>query len=465
MVEDIDSHHMIENGDNYKCEFSGSQEMVKAEGIKKEESDTTKSGSLPKDLQQTTADFYAEMYEYFGDSLTIRLPLMSEKIDLKSKVFLPRKDETLVSLSDQDAAKSGEELLAEFMVQVKIQQKLDKERMERERLQRQIDYERRERERRQIQEHQRLMEAGKKRLEEIRQAEIAREKEEMERLEHEQRRNKKIAEARISKMLQSDDEDDFEEQFVRYQPKRVRSRSQVQYQEVDVDQDVEMKSENSDTEASYAAASGSNVDLKSTVSDHGKGIKLKIIARPGKHHPNLKIKTVETMAKEAKKASQHQHKTKSSPHHRETKHSPHYQREIKNSPHLYKEAKHSPLMQRESKDSPHHRESKSSPHVHRESRDSPHYRDIKHSPHTPSSHRESKTSPHHRDLKDQKHAKRKKSGQKSDRKDEFEFESDPEDFTPFSFKSHHYSSEGESSDGASQRKPLTLKLKVKDSTE
>ncbi|KAK3093072.1 hypothetical protein FSP39_010728 [Pinctada imbricata] len=440
------------------------EESITVKGIKKEPMEVTAGSSSNKDLPKSFATFYNDMYEYFGDSLAMKLPLLSEICDVKGKVFLPKKDDKLVSLSDPEAMKSGEELWEEFMEQVKIQQKLDRERMERERMQRQIDYEKRERERRLQEEHHRLMEAGKKRLEEIRQAEIAREKEEMERLEHEQRRNKKIAEQRISKMLQSDDEDDFEDEFVPYhKPKRFRQRSMVQYSELPEDADVEMRSDISDEEQGSSASAASNVDL---AVKPGQGIKLKIITRPGKHHPNIKVKTLEPTHKEAKKTSHHPHKTKSSPHNVEAKHSPHHQREAKSSPHLYKESKSSPLAYRESKDSPHQRESKSSPHIYRESKDSPHYRESKHSPHSHSAYKEAKSSPHsHRDVKDPKHSKRKKSGQKSDRKDEFEFESDPEDVPPFSFKSHHYSSEGESSDGTGQRKPLTLKLKVKDSRE
>lgn len=42
---------------------------------------------------------------------------------------------------------------------------------------------------------------------------------------------------------------------------------------------------------------------------------------------------------------------------------------------------------------------------------------------------------------------------------------DPEDFPPMSFKPSYNSSEGESSEGAELRKPIKMKLKVKDSKE
>lgn len=60
----------------------------------------------PKSLK----DLYDEMYGYFGDSLTGYLPLMQAEID---RPLL--RDKKLLSLADVDAAKSGEELLADFL--------------------------------------------------------------------------------------------------------------------------------------------------------------------------------------------------------------------------------------------------------------------------------------------------------------------------------------------------------------
>jgi hypothetical protein len=73
-----------------------------------------------------------------------------------------------------------------------------------------------------------------------------------------------------------------------------------------------------------------------------------------------------------------------------------------------------------------------------------------------------------KDSKDLKQSKKKKQAAKSSAKvyDEFEFESDPEDFKPLPFKNaQYYSSEGESSDGAGNHKRLTLKIKMKESKD
>lgn len=67
------------------------------------------------------------------------------------------------------------------------------------------------------------MEVGKKRLEEIRFVEIEREREEMERFNYEIRRNKKVVEERILKMLKEDSDDDFGEDVVIFY-RRVRKR-------------------------------------------------------------------------------------------------------------------------------------------------------------------------------------------------------------------------------------------------
>ncbi|XP_062584524.1 TAF6-like RNA polymerase II p300/CBP-associated factor-associated factor 65 kDa subunit 6L [Saccostrea cucullata] len=396
--------------------------------------DSPQSNDLIADVQSTISKLYSDMYEYFGDSLSKFMPDLNEKFNIKQKVFTPKLREKLVSLSDADASKSGEELLKEFMEQVKLQQQLDREKAEKERIQRLINEEKRARDRKHQEEHQRLMEAGKKRLEEIRQAEIEREREEMERINHETRRNKKVAEERISKMLKEDSDDDFgEAEVIPYRPVRKRTKSQVQYYPVE-------SPDSNEDDPPYSLPGTSKGG------EHKKGIKLKIITRPGKL-PNVKI---EAKSKESKKSSPHGYQTKVSPHHKEPKYSP------KLSPHFHREAKSSPHSSREYKSSPHTH--KDSPHTHK---DSPYYYAHKDSPA-----REPKYS-HHSSLPQEagetKHGKKRKTSQK--RKDEFEFESDPEDFPPLSFKPSCNSSEGESSEGTELRKPIKMKLKVKDSKE
>lgn len=63
--------------------------------------------------------FYVEMSEYFGDSLTLRLP---EILELKRDVFKPSPREVTSVLTDLESHKSGEELLAELEEQVKQEQ-------------------------------------------------------------------------------------------------------------------------------------------------------------------------------------------------------------------------------------------------------------------------------------------------------------------------------------------------------
>lgn len=390
-----------------------------------EEASAKMKDCLP-DIQHSISKLYTDMYGYFGDRMTKCLQDFNEKFNLKQKVFTPKFKEKLISLSDADASKSGDELLKEFMEQVKLQQQLDKEKAEKERIQRLINEEKRERDRKHFEEHQRLMEAGKKRLEEIRLAEIEREREEMERLNHETRRNKKVAEERISKMLKEDSDDDFgEDAVIPYRRVRKRTKSQVQYFPTE-------SPESNDDDPSYSLPGTSKgIDQK-------KGIKLKIITRPGKL-PNVKI---EAQAKEMKKSSPHSYPTKVSPHHKEQKYSP------KLSPHVHREAKNSP----------HSSKDKSSPHTHK---DSPLYYAHKDSPAPELKYSHHSSLP--QDPSETKHGKKRKASQK--RKDEFEFESDPEDFPPMSFKPSYNSSEGESSEGAELRKPIKMKLKVKDSKE
>lgn len=55
-------------------------------------------------------DIYTQMYDYFGDALAIKLPINHVK-----DFYLTRKEEVFVSLADEDAKKTGEELLQNFL--------------------------------------------------------------------------------------------------------------------------------------------------------------------------------------------------------------------------------------------------------------------------------------------------------------------------------------------------------------
>ncbi|XP_071079391.1 TAF6-like RNA polymerase II p300/CBP-associated factor-associated factor 65 kDa subunit 6L [Haliotis cracherodii] len=96
--------------------------------------------------KKTPCEIYKELYEYFGDSLSRRMPEPKQR-----HMFKPEKKEEMVKLFEGEGAKSGEQLLEDFMEQVRIQQKLEKERREREEKERRerekIEMERRERER------------------------------------------------------------------------------------------------------------------------------------------------------------------------------------------------------------------------------------------------------------------------------------------------------------------------------
>lgn len=67
-------------------------------------------------FEKSPLTFYLEMCEYFGDSLTLRLPELHE---LKNNVFKPAPKEVKPLMSDFESGKSGEELLAELEAQVK----------------------------------------------------------------------------------------------------------------------------------------------------------------------------------------------------------------------------------------------------------------------------------------------------------------------------------------------------------
>ncbi|XP_045187265.2 TAF6-like RNA polymerase II p300/CBP-associated factor-associated factor 65 kDa subunit 6L [Mercenaria mercenaria] len=70
-------------------------------------------------FDKSPVTFYIEMLEYFGDSLTLRLP---EILELRRDVFKPAPREIKTFLTDTESQKSGEELLAELEEQVKQEQ-------------------------------------------------------------------------------------------------------------------------------------------------------------------------------------------------------------------------------------------------------------------------------------------------------------------------------------------------------
>ncbi|XP_052769380.1 uncharacterized protein LOC128209399 [Mya arenaria] len=74
-------------------------------------------------FHKSPVSFYFEMFEYFGDALTLRLPEIAE---LKSHVFKPKERDLVTSISDPTADKSGEELLSELEEEVKREELMKK---------------------------------------------------------------------------------------------------------------------------------------------------------------------------------------------------------------------------------------------------------------------------------------------------------------------------------------------------
>lgn len=336
----------------------------------------TGNESVPDPLGTTVSQFYTDMYGYFGDSLC--LPNLAETIDFKTKVFKPSKKDKLISLADPEAAKTGEELLDEFMEQVRVQEEIRKAQLERDKL----ETIRRAREKLELEERNKLLrEKEEKRRQDRKRAELERELV-MKRREEEER----------LKMLKEHEKSSQKEET----------------------------SSHSEDDGGEYGQDDPCYSRDSPYSDNSPvpGIKLKITRGPNK---NLHVKTVETMSPPPRGSPNPKHAM-----------SPLYKHSPKSSSPLYKQ----------------------SPKSHREL--SPHY---KHSP----KHSHSSKS---KDSKDTKQSKKKRQQSKSKVYDEFDFDSDDEDVKPLPFnKANYYSSEGESSDGAGNRKPLTLKIKMKDSRE
>lgn len=413
------------------------------------------SQTLPNPFGTSVTKFYSEMYDYFGDSLTLQLPNLAETFDFKKSVFKPSKKDELISLADPEAAKTGEELLDEFMEQVRVQEEIRKAQLEREKLEKiRIAREKQEQEER----NRMLREKEEKRRQERRRADLERElilkrKEEEERLRmlklqeeqrliilKEQEEKRKVMKEQEDKKLRTMKEEEKRRVIKEHEEKKLRTMKEEEKRKVMKEQEEQrlrlikeqeqkaqrkdltvVNSSNSEDEDTVPAFLDSPSDQSFVKSEPTQGIKLKITRGPNK---NLHVKTVETMSPPQRSSPNPKHAM-----------SPLYKHSPKSSSPLYK----------------------SSPKSHK-SELSPHY---KHSP----KHSHSSKS---KDSKDSKHSKKKKQVSKSAAKvyDEFEFESDPEDFKPLPFKkSHYYSSEGESSDGAGNRKPLTLKIKMKESKD
>ena len=181
-------------------------------------------------FDKSPSAFYNEMYEYFGDSLSMQLPEMPE---LKCIVFKPVLKEVTVSLADPETNKSGEELLDEFMEQVKIEEEIEKIRKEQERL--------------------------------------AREKWEREEL------------ARLEKIRSDYDKrmaDHRQQMQLAYQQ---RAEGQMLGSDEEIDIEGDNGADNSDKSEEEVAGAGAGdiaLAVKSTVSGPGQGIKLTITKRP-----------------------------------------------------------------------------------------------------------------------------------------------------------------------------------------
>ncbi|KAL3872699.1 hypothetical protein ACJMK2_035908 [Sinanodonta woodiana] len=255
---------------------------VKQEHIKQERyitKSSASSGSVSF-FDKSPSSFYTEMYEYFGDTLVMLLPDVE---GLKEMVFKPKSKEIIVSLEDRESKKTGEELLDELMIQVRIQEELDRKKREQERI---------EQEKRKKEEKERLEFERRRRAEELK---------EQERLENEQRK-----EAERRRRLAEKE---------RYEKRKLDTFEK----EMDVDQ-AEVKSdrsEKSEEEEQYQTEAPEDMSLavKSTVSGPGQGIKLTITKRP---RLKLNIKTgksspVPTTSRESReKDSKHGRKRKQS---------------------------------------------------------------------------------------------------------------------------------------------------------
>ncbi|KAH9505189.1 TAF6-like RNA polymerase II p300/CBP-associated factor-associated factor 65 kDa subunit 6L [Bulinus truncatus] len=174
-------------------------------------------------------DLYAELYDYFGDSLANCLPIVETH-----HVFKPQKKEQLVNLGDHNSGKSGEELLENLMEQIKLQEKLEQERKERELLE-QKEREQQERE----QKARRALEQMKKEEEE-RKKRLKREEEEQ------KKRLLELEEAERQKRLKAEEEKrgkEWEEQIKELN----RSRTKPQWQ-----QEIELRRMQLEEEIQYS---------------------------------------------------------------------------------------------------------------------------------------------------------------------------------------------------------------------
>lgn len=377
--------------------------------------------TIPANLQHTVKQFYSDMYNYFGDSLSMRLPDLTQLIPFRTKVFVPKVKEHLISLADPNTSKSGEELLEDLMEQARLQEIRDKERKERER----VEFEKQEVIRRKIEEKRRILRQQTEKEDRIKREAIEKLEEQLQQEkmrvieakmaeQAEQRRQQRMLEGRRGKRMLEDPEllqEILGEEGLNKE-RSLRKRTEVKYAE----------SSDSDEETPRppvlipfsSPAPGTSISqqmaMSSTPPDPNKPLKLKIVKSSG-----LKFQ-ITNIAKDDSAASRDgKGRSPSS---------------------IYGTPPH-----RDPRDS---KSGKSYP-------TPPHY-----------------ATPPHEIPRDFKQAKKRKQSMKSPASsfDAYEFiDSEPEDVKQIPFKQQHYSSEGESSDNSGHRKPLTLKLKVEKAKE
>ncbi|XP_064600428.1 TAF6-like RNA polymerase II p300/CBP-associated factor-associated factor 65 kDa subunit 6L [Liolophura sinensis] len=223
---------------------------------------------------QKMCDFYKDMYGYFGDSLAMRLP----KLNLQH-VFKPTKKEALVSLRDKEIdGKTGEDLLENFMQQVRIQQiKEAEERKKREERERLLAIERHKQLIRAMEEERRRKD---EKLRRIKEAERKRHLEELRRneLQHQEEITRQYGQ-QPTLMRQAAHYPSFEYDG----PSDAEEEQDVDVEETSSRSPESEKSEDkSEEEQPYFPSDPSHMNLtvKSTVSDPTKGIKLTISKRP-----------------------------------------------------------------------------------------------------------------------------------------------------------------------------------------
>lgn len=99
------------------CENKVSEHQdIAADLPRKTNSRAARTSNFMSLFDKSPIKFYSELTEYFGDSLILRLP---ELFEVKNTVFKPARKKVVTTIVDPETHKSGEELLAELMEQVK----------------------------------------------------------------------------------------------------------------------------------------------------------------------------------------------------------------------------------------------------------------------------------------------------------------------------------------------------------